>query len=364
MKLICERDALKAALAPVASRARSKSPIPILHHVKLDARDKTLSLAGTDLDTHCVATCSAEISSPGATTVSGDRLQRLVDGMPQGAQILIELRGDNLHVEAGKSRYKLPTLPEADFPDFAAVTEATEIALTPAEAKRLFDDASAAMPATDARVYLFGAYLSQGAHGKIMVTSTDGLRLVRVEIASDIRLERGYIIPKPAVPELAKLATGGELTLRFTDNVIEVSRGNVVFTSKLIDAIFPDMDRLIPPHQATFITVDRVELVAALKRLVGLEDDNSTINIRWSPDAAAIDMVLMGNGTGSESVACECDLATGEIAFRPKILSDMLDVVGGEVIQLHITGPSGPMLIVDPNDPALTVIAMPCKAKG
>lgn len=364
MKLICERDALRSALSHVASRARNKLKIPVLEHVKLATSDKILSLAATDLTTFCTSTCPSEIVVAGATTVSAERLTRLIDGMPLGSQVTLSLREQDLHIECGRSRYKLPTLPVADFPDMVTLEDASEITLTAAEAKRLLGDAASAVPVNDSRIYLYGAFLSQRDKGHIMVTSTDGLKLARVVVSSDAKLARGYIIPKPTLPELLKLAALGDLAVRFNDNVIEVSAGNVVFTSKLIDATFPDMDRLIPARSSSYIEVARWELVAALKRLVGLEDDNSTINIKWSPGATAVDISLLGNGTGAESVACKCDLEAGEIAFRPSILNEMLDVGDGETIQLHITGPNSPMLIVDADDPDLTVIAMPCKARG
>jgi DNA polymerase-3 subunit beta len=364
MKLICERDALRSALSHVASRARNKLKIPVLEHVKIETADKALSLAATDLSTFCAATIPAEVSAAGATTVSADRLSRLAEGMPMGSQVTLDLHGNDLHVVCGRSRYKLPTLPAQDFPEMVKVENGAELTLTVAEAKRLLGDAASAMPANDSRIYLFGAFLSQRDKDHIMVTSTDGIRLARAAVSSNAKLARGYLIPRPALPELLKLAALGDLAMRFNDNVIEVSAGNVVFTSKLIDATFPDMDKIIPRRSPTFIEVARWEFASAIKRLVGLEDENSTINISWTAGAAAIDIGLTGNGTGTESVACKCDINAGDIAFRPNILSEMLDVGDGDTIQLHISGPNNPMLIIDADDPDLTVIAMPCKARG
>lgn len=365
MKLICERDALSAALGHVASRARNKLKIPILEHVLLDATSANkLSLSGTDLSTRCVATCPAEIAAPASTTVSADRLARLVEGMPTGSQVKLELRGTDLHIECGKSRYKLPTMPASDFPEMSPVEGGSQFELRAADVKRLFGETSPGLPPNDSRMYLFGGFLAQGKAGHVTVTTTDGLRLVRLSIKNaDAKLAGGYIIPKPTMPELVKLAAVGDLTLRFSDNLIEATAGNVVFTSKLIDATYPDMDRFITDVSEARIKVDRAELVAAFKRLTGIEDDNSTIDIRWKP-GEPLEMSLTGNGSGAETVACECELPAGEIAFRPDILGGMLDVVKGDVIDLLITGPHSPMRIHDDNDPELVVIAMPCKSRG
>jgi DNA polymerase III subunit beta len=365
MKLICERDALAGSLSHVSRRAEHKSKIPILQQVLLKTDANKLSLTATDLYTRSVVTTLAEISSGGATTVSADRLARLVDGLPQGAQIAVEMKGSDLHIVCGKSRYKLPTLPAADFPEMSGVTDGVVIPLKAAEAKRLFGEPAPAVSTETSRFYLCGGHLSQATKGRVIVTATNGISLVRAAIPSTVKLERGYIIPRPAMAEIVKLAALGDITLRVSQTQVEAEAGNVVFTSKLIDATFPDADRVIPLPQTTFITLGRSEFCAAFKRLVGIAEDNSTIDIRWKPGDATIEMALSGSGSGTESVACECDLAAeGEIAFQPHILGEMIDVLDGEIVQLHITGAGSPMLIVDPADADLTVVAMPCKPRN
>lgn len=362
MKLICERDAFRAALSHVAGRARSKTKIPILQHVLLSATiSNRLSLTTTDLDARCVCTCAAEVSEASDTTVSADRLTRLIDGMPQGAQVTLHLKGSDLHVECGRSKYKLPTLPAADFPEMDCVEDGTDITLKAADAKRIFTDAFAALPANDSRIMLFGGHLSQ-SKGGLMLTGCDGIRLVRLTLPNEAKLSRGYIIPKPVMPELVKLAAIGDLRLRCNDRLIEVTSGNVVLTSKLIQSEYPDMERVIPALQDGFVEVDRSEFMAAFKRLAGIEGDNSTLNLRWVTDESAVEMSLSGEGTGTESVTCKCTASSGEIAFKPGILGSMLDVVKGELLRLHPSDMNGPLRIVDPADASLTVVAMPCRA--
>lgn len=365
MKLICERDALSSALGHVASRARNKLKIPILEHVLIEATaDNRLSLTGTNLETRCVATVPAEVSAADATTVSADRLARLVDGLPQGSQVKFELKGSDLHVECGKSRYKLPTMPASDYPEIAAIEGGKELSIRATDIKRLFGETAPGLPSNDSRMFLFGGFLEQQQGGHIRVTATDGLRLVRIAIKNaDAALDRGYIIPKPTMPELVKLAALGDLTLRFSDSLVEASVANVVFTSKLIDANYPEMDRFIPDASTLGIKVDRAEIIAALRRLTGIEDENSTVNMRWQP-GEPLEMALHGNGSGSESILCECEIEPGELAFRPQLLGGMLDVMKGEIIHLLPTGNTKPMRIVDESDPGLSVIVMPCQGKN
>lgn len=361
MKLICERDALAAALSVAGRRVEHKSKIPILQHVRLDAAENKLSLTATNLDTRCVVTCPAEVSKADGTTVPADRLSRLVDGMPKGAQVSLEMIGTDLNVVCGRSRYKLQTLPIEDFPEMSEPTGGVEIILKSADAKRLFAEPAEAIPNNEQRIYFTGAFLSQGDKGLLM-TGCDGIRLVRVAVANNAKLGRGYIIHRASMAEIAKLAADGDILLRCNDNLIEATRGNVVFTSKLVDATYPDTDRVIPKPSANYIQVERSDFIAALKRLVGVEDEHSAITIRWKAGEQTLELSSKGAGSGSEELSCECDLKDGEIAFNNHILAGMVDVIRGSTMQLHITDPGSPVLLLDPEDGALTVVAMPRRA--
>lgn len=364
MKLICERDVLHSALIHVVTRARNKLKIPILTHVKIVAADARLTLTATDLDTRSEAHFPAEIALPGATTVAAERLARLVDGWPQGAQVRLDLKDDELTVECGRSRYRLPTLPVEDFPLISEPDNCVEFTLKTADAKRLFGEPIVASVDTAGRIMLEGGHLAQFKPGEIAVTCTDGKRLTRLCLPSDASLSRSYILPKPAMAEMVKLASRGELSVQCSNNLVKVTAGNFTFYSKLIEADYPDLSRIIPGAKPNFILMDRAEFATALKRLTGLANDNSTINIEWQPGQSFVEIALTGDGSGSESVACECDVQAGLIAFAPNILMGMLDAVKGEMVQLHINGSSGAMRLADPDDPGLTVLAMPCQPRA
>lgn len=364
MKLICERDSLNAALHHVSTRARSKLKIPILQHVKIDAANNGLTLTATDLDTRSEARVPAEIATSGATTVNADRLSRLVEGLPTGSQVDIESRENELRVECGRSRYKMPTLPIEDFPLMTELQNPIEFALSAADVKRLMGEPIAAAVTTEARPFLHSGHFHQLSPDQLAVVCTDGARLVRMSISTDLALKRSYIIPKPTMIEIVKLAArGGELRFRLGNNLIEASTGNLSFTSKLVDAEYPNVERVIPPLTAQSIMVDRAEFVGAFKRLVGLTNEYSIIDIEWGGSEPWLAMTLDGEGSGSERIACECDLPNGRVAFAPAVLGSMLEVFKCDVLHLHPGGLQRPMRIVDPDDDGLLVLAMPCGSK-
>jgi DNA polymerase-3 subunit beta len=360
MKLVCERDALYRALSIVIGRARDRGKvgIAVLNNVKLEAADNQITICATDLATHSETHCSAEIEVAGSTTVPADRFARLVDLMPLGAQVSLHLKENELHVRCGRSNYHLPTLPVDIFPQMSELRDPIAFSLSCLDVKRLFGEPARVIANNRGRVYLEGGCLSHES-GDLIVTGTDALRLVRINLTSDVRFDGRYIVPKAAMSEIVKLATEGEIVFRCSLNLIEVKTSQCVFTSKLIDATYPDLTNIIPEPSETFITVAREEFSVALKRLSGLANEFSSINLEWKDSEDQLSMSISGDGTGSEYVGCESTRQPGRIAFSPSILSDVIDVFRGEFLQLHVRSAQEGMRIIDPDAPDLLVLAWP-----
>ena len=94
MKLTIERAALLKSLGHVQSVVERRNTIPILSNVKIDAGDASVRLNATDMDLDIVEAATADVSTPGSTTVSAHTLYDIVRKLPDGAQIDIDAAGD------------------------------------------------------------------------------------------------------------------------------------------------------------------------------------------------------------------------------------------------------------------------------
>ena len=111
--------------------------------------------------------------------------------------------------------------------------------------KELFDNTAFSMANQDVRYYLNGLYLDISEY-TIKTVTTDGHRLALSEHVSDTTMsgsDSSIIIPRKGVLELSRLLDGTSelpITLYVSDNHIRVKKGNIRFTSKLIDGKYPD----------------------------------------------------------------------------------------------------------------------------
>ena len=94
MKVTIERSALVKALGHVQSVVERRNTIPILSNVLLQADGGALMLTATDLDIEISETAPADVARKGSTTVSALTLYEIVQRLPEGAQVRLELIQD------------------------------------------------------------------------------------------------------------------------------------------------------------------------------------------------------------------------------------------------------------------------------
>ncbi|TGD30078.1 DNA polymerase III subunit beta, partial [Salmonella enterica subsp. enterica serovar Poona] len=85
--------------------------LPYLGNRLLQVGDVTLSLPGSELETEMVARVTlSQPHEPGATTVPARKFFDICRGLPEGAEIAVQLEGDRMGGRSGRSRVSLATL--------------------------------------------------------------------------------------------------------------------------------------------------------------------------------------------------------------------------------------------------------------
>jgi DNA polymerase-3 subunit beta len=116
MKATIERATLLRGLGHVQSVVERRNTIPILSNVLLEANeDGGLRLMATDLDLQINETVEANVTQPGATTVSAHTLFDIARKLPEGAQVELVAAAGKMQVNAGRARFNSPLCPATTF---------------------------------------------------------------------------------------------------------------------------------------------------------------------------------------------------------------------------------------------------------
>ena len=370
MKATIERATLLRCLSHVQSVVERRNTIPILSNVLIDASDGgSVRVMATDLDLQVVETMSASsVDQPGAITVSAHLLFDIARKLPEGSQVSLTTNDNRLEVKAGRSNFKLPTLPRDDFPVIVEGDLPTSFELPARVLAELIDRTRFAISTEETRYYLNGIFLhvTDDSEPMLKAAATDGHRLARFTLP---RPEGAagmpdVIVPRKAVGELRKLleeALDGNVLIDLSASKIRFTlggEGGVVLTSKLIDGTFPDYSRVIPTAndkllrvdpKLFFSGVDRVATIATEKTRavkIGLDNDRVTLSVT-SPD----------NGTAAEELAAEYKAESMEIGFNANYLKDILGQIDADMVELHLADAGAPTLIRENEaSPALYVL--------
>ena len=374
MKATIERATLLRCLSHVQSVVERRNTIPILSNVLIDAdAGGSVRVMATDLDLQVVESMSASsVDQPGAITVSAHLLFDIARKLPEGSQVSLTTNENRLEVKAGRSNFKLPTLPRDDFPVIVEGDLPTSFELPARMLAELIDRTRFAISTEETRYYLNGIFLHVTDEDEplLKAAATDGHRLARFTLP---RPEGAagmpdVIVPRKAVGELRKLldeALDGNVLIDLSASKIRFTlggEGGVVLTSKLIDGTFPDYSRVIPTAndkllkvdpKLFFSGVDRVATIATEKTRavkIGLDNDRVTLSVT-SPD----------NGTAAEELAADYKAEGLEIGFNANYLKDILGQIDSDMVELHLADAGAPTLIRESEKARALYVLMPMR---
>ena len=215
--------------------------------------------------------------------------------------------------------------------------------------------------------------LLQNTRQKTQVVCTDGFRLAIWEPTERFTQDDSplsAIVVAKAVSDLVTIADilDEESVSFICDAVNEqvVFAGTrFLFFSKLINAVYPPFEKIVPLEFASEITLDRELLIKNLaKASVFTKADSNTVKLTIGEEN--LDFTANSLGEGSFTGCQELMKKTGEsveISFNIKYLLDFLNTCQGETVWAGFNGPLSPAAIKDPNDQSLQYIAMPFKPK-
>jgi DNA polymerase-3 subunit beta len=281
-----------------------------------------------------IATAAAEKLVDGEITIPARKLFDIVRALPDGAHIELKLNGDRVALHAGRSRFTLATLPATEFPTIDEIELVEKVTLPEEVLRDLMERTAFAMANQDVRYYLNGMLLDLQEH-TLRCVATDGHRLAlkETQLNSSVSARRQIIIPRKGVNELIGLfETGdGQVDLEFGRNHLRVRRGDVVFTSKLIDGRFPDYEAVIPLGADKRATLDREVLRGALQRAAILSNEKYRgVKLELSPGKLKI---VAHNPEQEEAVEeLEADTVVSDLAvgFNVGYLLDALAALRGD----------------------------------
>lgn len=345
MKFRIAKEAFLDGLQQVQHVVSSRTTLPILSNVLIEASEEGLRLTTTDLDVGVSGTAEAEVSKSGATTLPVKRLVNIIRELPS-AEIEVSVDGKNVaSIKSGPSFFKIIGLPDGEFPPLAGFSEAKEYKIPQAIFRNALKKTSYAI-STDETRYVLNGIFSSFKEGKLTLVATDGRRLAMVdhELEFPSSHETDFIIPSKAVQELQRLlGTEGDMILKLSDNQVCFEIGSSVIVSKLIEGNYPNYRQVIPGDSKERLTLSREQLLETTRRVSLLSSEKSnSVKLTFGPNQVDVMANSPDIGEANESLDVKYDGQEFSIAFNPEFLMAPLKSLEEDEIHLDLIDEMSP----------------------
>jgi DNA polymerase III subunit beta len=365
MRFSIQREALLRPMQQVVGVVERRQTLPVLANLLAQTQRGRLVLTGTDLEVEMRAGVAVDGAEDGEITIPARKWFDIVRALPDGVKIDVQVKGDRVVVVAGHSRFTLATLPPDEFPTTDEIEVAEKVVLQEGTLRRLMERTAFAMANQDVRYYLNGLLLD--LRGKdLRCVATDGHRLALSEttLEKPASAKRQIIIPRKGVLELLGLFEGGEdeAVLEFAPNHLRVRRGDVVFTSKLIDGRFPDYEAVIPLGADKIVQIDRDAMRNALQRAAILSNEKYRgVRLEVSPGRLRIIAHNPEQEEALEDLETETTVSDIAIGFNVGYLLDALGSLDDGRVNLQLRDAQSSCLLRGAEDAQTQHVVMPLR---
>jgi DNA polymerase-3 subunit beta len=368
VKLSVMQENLARGLS-VVSRAVSNRSLPVLTNVLLKTEDGGLKLTATNLEIGITYWVPGKIEADGATSVPARLLTDLVNSLPGGEPIVLELGdGETLHIRAGRFESNIKGIPAEDFPTVQTAGERPITRVAQKVLRQALDETAFAAASDEARPILTGV-LARFEGDQLTLAAADNYRIaVKTITVLDPVEETSVVIPARALIELSRILADVDdpvsIVLAHSRNQLLFHVEGIDLVTRLIDGQYPNYQSVLPATHATRATIDREELLRAVRPAALIAHESANIvklGVGLDGDAAITVSANaeVGDHVGRVEAAVEGDSTT--IAFNARFLADVLTNVDAEQFALELNGPLSPGVFRPIGDDRYVHVVMPLR---
>jgi DNA polymerase-3 subunit beta len=341
MRFTITRENFLQGLAAVAGSIPTRTTLPVLSNILIEAEEGAVRMSGTDLDTSVSVRVPAEVAEPGAITAPAKKLQEIARELPGATEM--STQGDSIFINSGRSRFKLNGLPRDEFPAFPKVDFTESWKVTGAELQRLITHVSFAASTEETRPILNGV-LWQLRDGEMRMVATNGHRLAKmtlpVEAAAQVPAVDLIVHPK-ALQQVQRLFGGdAQVEVARSENHIGFRSETVQVYTRLIEGPYPNYEQVIPKDNDKNMVADKGALTGAVRRMAIVASDQ-THRIRMSLGGPMLRFSVESPdlGAANEELPVEYDGEPLEIGFNAQYLLELLRYMPTDEVRMSFKAP-------------------------
>jgi len=358
MRFTVSSTALSSRLTALSRVINSKNSLPILGDFLFEVVEGRLNLTASDSEV--MMKTSLELNDndgDGRFCVGNHDLLEAVKGISeQPITFDVDQSGNIAKISYQNGMFSLPVENADEFPQAQGVGEgATTISIaTPLMAENI-NRSLFATAQDELRPVMNGIYFDL-TPDYLAVVASDGHKLVRNKVLN-IKSEQpaAFILPKKPATLLKGVLgkQGGDVVIRFDERNAEINFEDGTIICRLIEGRYPNYNSVIPQSNPNQLTVDRLGLLAALRRVQPFSNDSSNL-IRFHVENGTLQLDAEDydfSKTATEKMMCEYNGMPMSIGFKGSSFIEILSNFECDQVNIQLADPSRAGLVLPSEQP-------------
>jgi len=351
MKIICSKSNLVKGVSIVSKAVPSKTTMPILECILIDATTDIIKLTANDMELGIETIIEGDILSKGMIAIDAKIFSEIVRKLPDNEVVIETDEHLQTTITCEKAKFNISSKAGDEFSYLPYVEKNETITLSQFTLKEIIRQTIFSIADNDSNKLMTGE-LFQIDGNMIRVVSLDGHRIsIRKTELKESYGPRKVVVPGKTLMEVSKILSGevdSEVTISFTNNHIVFEFDQTVVVSRLIEGEYFRIDQMLSSDYETKVNINKRELLNCIDRatLLVKEGDKKPIIINILDEAMELKMKSQ-IGTMDEEIMISKEGKDLLIGFNPKFLIDALRVIDDEEVTLYLMNPKAPCFIKD-----------------
>lgn len=307
---------------------------PILETVKMESIGGGLRLTTTTLDNTTICSVPASVNGQLVACIPFNKLLMIIEKL--SGRVILELEGNILKIESGRSKFELLTNVDDEFPAITENIEAEHTVIVDRDVLASAIKKVSASTASSEQSILSGINFIVEKN-ELEICSTDGNRLSKVNIPCSCTEDISFICPSKAL-EFIKNVVGNVYIKIDSSKTLVFECENVVVKTKVFNGQYPQYRQLIPSGCRYEVTVDKSELIKAIERVAIVADEKTNIvKMDFKNDELTLSADLKGN-KAKDVIEIKSNIEDLVMAFNYQYVLEQLRVSDTDVVTIETDG--------------------------
>ena len=357
MKFKINQDHFSNGLQQVLNVVATRSTMPILSNVLIEAEEEYISLTTTNLDLGIRCRIKADVETPGGITLPVRKLATIVRELPQNDVFVDAGHNNQAKITSGGSLFKIMGINTEEFPPLPSFENRHVFELSQSEIVSMLKSVSYGQSTDENRYILNGVYFNF-ADEKLTLVATDGRRLALTALETEISEDNtgSLILPAKTVAELERLLGKGEkVKIAFNDRQVafEISIDEeaiglvdqLYLVSKIVEGNYPNYRQVIPKETEHRVKIERELMLECVNRAALVTSEKShSVKLKVSKNLLEILGSSSEYGESHESMAIAYDGPEVQVAFNPHFLMEPLKALNKDEVYFEFKDELSPGL--------------------